>query len=162
MAATVTMTAPGEPKTVKEYKDALKTKGITGYSGMTKDQLRALYHGYGVPAKKPAGKEAVTAGKEVAPHDGSPTVAQLKAELKAKGIKGYSGRKKEELQAMLAGQPVAPRVTADGATKGKKATKKGPVPFEEWTVNQLKAQLKARGIKGYSGKKKEDLLTLLK
>lgn len=161
MATTVTMTAPGEPKTVKEYKDALKTKGITGYSGMTKDQLRALYHGYGAPAKKPAGASGASA-KEASPRSGSPTVAQLKAELKAKGIKGYSGRKKEELQAMLAGQPVAPRPTADGASKGKKSTKKGPVPFEEWTVNQLKAQLKARGIKGYSGKKKEDLIALLK
>lgn len=154
--ATIALAGAGEPKTVKEYKEALKSKGISGYSGMTKDQLRALYHGYGVPAKK----------KSPSPRSGSPTVTQLKAELKAKGIKGYSGRKKDELQSMLAGQPVAPKATATveaGAPKAtKKNAKKGPVAFEEWTVNQLKAQLKARGIKGYSGKKKEELIALLK
>ena len=51
-----------------------------------------------------------------------PTIAELKAALKAKGIKGYSGKNKAELEAMLApayiGQPTLTQVAECLMTNG--------------------------------------------
>jgi len=49
-----------------------------------------------------------------------PTIKELKAELKAKGIKGITGKKKAELEAMLAG---------GGGEKSPKSPKKVKVPY---------------------------------
>ena len=71
------------------------------------------------------------------------TVVALKDEAKARGIKGYSTKRKPELVALLlgGGAPVAPRG--------------GP------TIPQLKEAIKARGGKGYSGKSKKELQEML-
>lgn len=50
-----------------------------------------------------------------------PTIKELKAELKAKGIKGFTGKKKAELTAMLA--------KPEGGEKSPKSPKKVKAPY---------------------------------
>lgn len=69
------------------------------------------------------------------------SMVSLREEAKARGLKGYSKKKKHELIEMLLGKaPVA------------------PVPM---TIPQLRESIKARGGKGYSGKTKKELEEML-
>ena len=73
------------------------------------------------------------------------TVAQLRAECKRLGIKGYSGLRKAELKK---------KCTAKKASKKAAAKAK---PKKDKTVAQLRAECKRLGIKGYSGLRKAEL-----
>lgn len=66
-----------------------------------------------------------------------PTIKELKAEIKSKGIKGITGKNKGELLAML---------------QGDSNTSK--------TVAELKAELKAMKVKGITGKNKKELIAM--
>jgi uncharacterized phage-associated protein len=70
-----------------------------------------------------------------------PTIKEIKKELKAKGIKGITGKNKTELLAMLNGETVS-SVTSK-------------------TIKELKANLKAMGVKGITGKTKKELITMI-
>jgi hypothetical protein len=70
-----------------------------------------------------------------------PTVKEIKEELKAKGIKGITGKNKTELLAMLSGETVS-SVTSK-------------------TIKELKADLKAMGVKGITGKTKKELIAMI-
>ena len=74
------------------------------------------------------------------------TVVALKDEAKARGIKGYSTKRKPELVALLLGGGQAPALTTTTTTM---------------TIPQLKEAIKARGGKGYSGKSKKELQEML-
>lgn len=71
----------------------------------------------------------------------SSTVAELKAQLKARGVSVPVGARKAELETLIAAPP---------------AVKEKPM-----TAAELKAQLKARGVAVPAGAKKADLLRLL-
>ena len=70
-----------------------------------------------------------------------PTIKELKVELKAKGIKGITGKNKTELLAMLQGETVS-SITSK-------------------SVKELKSDLKAMGIKGITGKNKKELIAMI-
>ena len=77
-----------------------------------------------------------------------PTVAELKAEAKAKGIKGISKMKKEDLCKAL--------------NKGDECFKpKKKVKVATYNLQELRQMAKSRGLKGYSTMKKADLCKLL-
>lgn len=65
------------------------------------------------------------------------TVVELRNQCKARGLKGYSGKNKAQLEAMLAGTPV-------------------PAP-NLGTVADLRAECKVMGYKGYSTMNKAEL-----
>lgn len=84
--------------------------------------------------------------------DKGPTVPELRAELKARGISGYSNKNKGELLAMLrSGSNINVGKPAAKAS----AQRNGP------TVKELKERAKAAGHTGYSSLRKQDLLDLL-
>ena len=85
--------------TLKDLKEEAKTRGIRGYSTKRKPELVEILLNAG---------GAVPAGGARGAPGGVPatlTIPQLKEAIKAKGGKGYSGKSKAELQAMLAGLP---------------------------------------------------------
>ena len=77
-------------------------------------------------------------------YDRMPTVAEVKAELKSNGIKGYSGKKKAELYEMIKMLPIAssrrllgprtpaaPAVIADAMRKYEEAKERAKAAFEK-------------------------------
>ena len=68
------------------------------------------------------------------------TICDLKAELKAKGIKGYSGKKKAELIAMLRPAPLS----ASGSARRVK-TKDKSLEFAKEFIKKWDTDLKATG-----------------
>ena len=101
------------------------------------------------------------------------TVKELKAELKAKGIKGFAGKKKAELEAMLAEgggekSPMSPKkaktpyvakLTKDSKTNKLMKVPKNPVidkqismPKEKVSMN-MQEELAKAGMRGGTKKK---------
>lgn len=95
------------------------------------------------------------------------TVKELKAELKAKGIKGITGKKKAELEAMLAGGVAEKKVKAPYIKKLTKDPKTGrlmkmptePVIDKQISVHKekikmnLQEELAKAGLRGGMKKK---------
>lgn len=69
-----------------------------------------------------------------------PTIKELKAEIKSKGIKGITGKNKTQLLAMLQGD--------------------SNISNTSKTVAELKAELKAMKVKGITGKNKKQLIAM--
>ena len=80
-------------------------------------------------------------------------VKQLKAECKKKGIKGYSGMKKAQLETHCLNKEQLEK-QKKVQKKPKKKVQKKP---KSMTVKQLKAECRRKGIKGYSKMKKAQL-----
>jgi hypothetical protein len=76
------------------------------------------------------------------------SVHELRSEAKAKGLRGYSVARKEQLLHMLGYTGPASQYQ-DGRHHGV-------------TVRSLKAEAKSLGVKGYSGKKKAELEMLVR
>lgn len=71
----------------------------------------------------------------------------------------------ERLRAEGASEEKAARISNAAAKKGEKSVgRKGGKAgsYEEWTVAQLRARAKELGISGYSGKKKSEVIDLLR
>jgi hypothetical protein len=71
----------------------------------------------------------------------------------------------EELREDGASKQKAARISNAAAQKGRsevgrKGGKAGD--YDDWTVDQLKAKAKEIGLKGYSGKKKSELISALR
>ncbi len=132
---------PKKDKTVAELREECKKKGITGYSGKTKDELIKLCS----RSKKKASKK----GSSTSNKKKDKTVAELKEECKKKGITGYSGKKKDELIKLCS-----------KATSGSKGKKKSSSKKKDMTVAELKEECKRKKITGYSGKTKSELIEL--
>lgn len=71
----------------------------------------------------------------------------------------------EELREEGASKQKAARISNAAAKKGRsevgrKGGKAGD--YDDWTVDQLKARAKEIGLKGYSGKKKSELISALR
>jgi hypothetical protein len=71
----------------------------------------------------------------------------------------------EELREDGASKQKAARISNAAAKKGRsdvgrKGGKAGD--YDDWTVDQLKAKAKEIGLKGYSGKKKSELISALR
>ena len=162
---------------VKDLIAHAKAKNIKGYSGLRKEQLINLIQGKAV-TRKPRAKRAAAAGRATGGRTPRAfkkeleglTVKQIKDELRGAGAK-LGGTKPELLRRLgyvRAGKPVpktrSPRAgatatrprsprKAGGSPRGRKAV--GP------TVKDLKAQAKAKNIKGYYKLNKADLLAAL-
>ena len=78
------------------------------------------------------------------------TINQIKDQLRAMGVKGYSGKNKAELLQMLAN----PNAFKAAGTPGRRKSE-GP------TIKSLREELKGLGAKGYSGKSKAELMALV-
>ncbi len=88
------------------------------------------------------------------------TVDKLKDLLRARGIRGYSGKRKAELIAMLEGQAVA-QPTA--ITPGRRPATPKQFPEDiDMTVAELKKHLHSSRVHGYSGKSKVELIQMLR
>ncbi|MDI2037035.1 DUF7218 family protein [Paenarthrobacter nitroguajacolicus] len=71
----------------------------------------------------------------------------------------------EELRDDGASKEKAARISNAAATRGRKevAHKGGKSgDYDDWTVSKLKARAKELGLKGYSGKKKSELISMLR
>lgn len=115
------------------------------------------------------------------------TVRELREEAKRRGLKGYSGKTKDELVAMLSGNPnvttpvvipvvthtpiptVTPAVTLTTTTPVTPAVTLTETPtlprtrefYAKQTVKVLRDVLKGRGIGGYSKENKEELVKII-
>ncbi len=147
---------PKKNKTVAELKEECKKKGITGYSGKTKDELIKLCSRATSGSKKKASSKKKVSSKKYK----DKTVAELKEECKKKGIAGYSGKTKDKLIKMCS--------KATSGSGKKESSKKGSSSKngssskkkKDKTVAELKEECKKKGITGYSGKKKDELIKL--
>jgi hypothetical protein len=71
----------------------------------------------------------------------------------------------KELREDGASKEKAARISNAAAAQGRKAVgRKGGKSgdYDDWTVEKLKARAKELGIKGYSGKKKAELISMLR
>ncbi len=91
------------------------------------------------------------------------TIAELKEECKKKGIKGYSGKKKDDLIKLCSRSSKKGSSKKGSSKKGssKKGSSKKKSSNKDMTVAELKEECKKKGIKGYSGKTKSELIKLL-
>ena len=167
---------------VKDLIAHAKAKNIKGYSGLRKEQLINLIQGKTV-TRKPRAKRAAAAGRATGGRTPRAfkkeleglTVKQIKDELRGAGAK-LGGTKPELLRRLgyvRAGKPVpktrSPRAGATagrgGATRTRSPRKAGGSPRGRKavgpTVKDLKAQAKAKNIKGYYKLNKADLLAAL-
>ena len=82
------------------------------------------------------------------------TVKELKAELKAKGIKGVTGKKKAELEAMLAGGGgEKSKEDVKKKIKTPKLSKQISAPKEKVSM-KMQEELAKAGMRGSTKKKK--------
>ena len=93
--------------TIAELKDALKAKGIKGYSGKNKAELEAMLAG----SKKPTGSELLEAA-----------IPKLKAALEA-------AMKPSMAKVVKAAKPIAPHATPVAVTALAKAPVRKPIVF---------------------------------
>ena len=139
------------PKTLKRYApeaydfiDQQMKRALTGLPG---EVGHAVSRGVEPPKR--------TIDENLVKKAGFRTVADLKAEAKARGLKGYSNLKRPELEALLSGsEPAQPQKPTPAPASAAK-------PLEGMTVTQLKAEAKKSGLKGYSKLKKGELIEAL-
>jgi hypothetical protein len=111
------------------------------------------------PEKTPRRKTSETKGSDIY----SMNVAQLKAHVKALGIKGYSTKKKDELIKMIESH-TGKRPAPSAKPSKKPSTDKAEQDLSKMTVVQLKEFAKNNGISltGKSGLKKAELIAYIK
>jgi hypothetical protein len=148
-----------EKMTLKELQQKCRDKGLKGYSGKKKADLIEMLKG------KAPSKSAKSNAKKSSPKKTTKKTSPKKTTKTSPSKKTTTSTKKSSPPKKTT-KKASTTTAKKTSTSTKASTSKKSLPAKKtlsaMTVKELQAYSKAKGIKGYSGKKKEDLIKYIK